>query len=62
MNTIATQVKEGQQVSRGDIIGYMGQSGRATGVHLHYEVRVNGRPVNPNPYMRLQREWLSSLR
>lgn len=62
MNTIATQVKEGQPVSRGDIIGYMGQSGRATGVHLHYEVRVKGRPVNPSPYMRLQREWLSSLR
>lgn len=62
MSTIAPEVREGQQVSRGDIIGYMGQSGRATGVHLHYEVRVNGKPVNPNPYMRLQREWLSLLR
>jgi murein DD-endopeptidase MepM/ murein hydrolase activator NlpD len=62
MNTIAPQIKEGQQVVRGDIIGYMGQSGHATGVHLHYEVRVNGRAVNPGPYMRLQREWLSSLK
>jgi murein DD-endopeptidase MepM/ murein hydrolase activator NlpD len=62
MHTIATSIKEGQQVARGDIIGYMGQSGRATGTHLHYEVRVGGKPVNPKPYMRLQREWLSSLK
>jgi murein DD-endopeptidase MepM/ murein hydrolase activator NlpD len=55
-------VKEGQQVSRGDILGYMGRTGMATGVHLHYEVHLRGRPVNPMPYMRLQREWLSSLR
>lgn len=61
MNTIAPEIKVGQEVSRGDILGYMGQSGRATGVHLHYEVRVDGRPTNPKPYMRLQREWLSSL-
>ncbi len=62
LSAIAPQIKEGQPVARGDIIGYMGQSGRATGNHLHYEVRVNGKPVNPKPYMRLQREWLSSLR
>ena len=62
LNTIAPQIKVGQEVGRGDILGYMGQSGRATGVHLHYEVRVNGRPTNPKPYMRLQREWLSSLK
>jgi murein DD-endopeptidase MepM/ murein hydrolase activator NlpD len=55
-------VRPGQKVLRGDILGYMGRTGNATGVHLHYEVRVNGRPVNPMPYMRLQREWLSSLR
>ena len=55
-------VKEGQQVVRGDILGEMGRTGNATGVHLHYEVRLKGRPVNPMPYMRLQREWLSSLR
>jgi murein DD-endopeptidase MepM/ murein hydrolase activator NlpD len=56
------KVKVGQKVSRGDILGDMGRTGNATGVHLHYEVRLNGRPVNPQPYMRLQREWLSSLR
>ena len=56
------RVKTGQMVSRGDILGDMGRTGNATGVHLHYEVRLNGRPVNPMPYMRLQREWLSSLR
>jgi murein DD-endopeptidase MepM/ murein hydrolase activator NlpD len=56
------KVKSGQKVSRGDILGYMGRTGNATGVHLHYEVRLNGRTVNPQPYMRLQREWLSSLR
>jgi murein DD-endopeptidase MepM/ murein hydrolase activator NlpD len=62
LNSIDPQIKVGQQVSRGDILGFMGQSGRATGVHLHYEVRVNGRPTNPQPYMRLQRQWLSSLK
>ena len=56
------RVKVGQKVGRGDILGDMGRTGNATGVHLHYEVRLNGRPVNPMPYMRLQREWLSSLR
>ncbi|BDU77563.1 M23 family metallopeptidase [Mesoterricola sediminis] len=56
------RVKTGQKVSRGDILGYMGRTGKATGVHLHYEVRLNGRPVNPQPYMRLQREWLKGLR
>lgn len=55
-------VKAGQKVLRGDILGFMGRSGTATGVHLHYEVRRHGRPVNPAPYMRLQREWLSSFR
>ncbi|MEM1073169.1 MAG: M23 family metallopeptidase, partial [Pseudomonadota bacterium] len=41
------RVKVGQRVSRGDHIGDMGASGRATGVHLHYEVRVGGKAVNP---------------
>jgi murein DD-endopeptidase MepM/ murein hydrolase activator NlpD len=46
------QVKAGQRVSRGDKIGGMGASGRVTGVHLHYEVRVGGRPVNPMIYIK----------
>lgn len=46
-------VTVGQQVHRGDIIGYIGLSGRSTGPHLHYEVRINDIPVNPHKYLRL---------
>lgn len=46
------RVKEGQRVSRGDRIGDMGSTGRSTGTHLHYEVRVDGRPVNPMIYIK----------
>ncbi|OWU77494.1 M23 family metallopeptidase [Marinibacterium profundimaris] len=46
------RAKVGQRVSRGDRIGDMGASGRVTGVHLHYEVRVNGAPVNPMTYIK----------
>ena len=45
-------VKVGQRVSRGDRIGDMGNSGRSTGTHLHYEVRVGGRAVNPMTYIK----------
>lgn len=45
-------VVPGQQVSRGDIIGYVGDSGRSTGAHLHYEVRINDQPVNPHKFLR----------
>jgi murein DD-endopeptidase MepM/ murein hydrolase activator NlpD len=43
----------GQHVHRGDVIGYVGESGRSTGPHLHYEVRINDTPVNPHKYLRL---------
>jgi murein DD-endopeptidase MepM/ murein hydrolase activator NlpD len=46
-------VTVGQQVHRGDILGYVGLSGRSTGPHLHYEVRINDIPVNPHKYLRL---------
>jgi len=44
-------VKKGQQVERGEVIGYMGNSGRSTGCHLHYEIAKNGKNVNPLKYM-----------
>ena len=46
-------VSPGEQVHRGDVIGYVGLSGRSTGPHLHYEVRINNTPVNPYKYLRL---------
>ena len=46
------RVKVGQRVSRGDRIGDMGATGRVTGVHLHYEVRVGGKAVNPMIYIK----------
>ena len=44
-------VAAGQHVRKGDIIGFIGTTGRSTGPHLHYEVRVAGEAVNPIPYM-----------
>ena len=46
-------VTAGQHVQRGDVIGYVGESGRSTGPHLHYEVRINDTPVNPHKYLRI---------
>jgi murein DD-endopeptidase MepM/ murein hydrolase activator NlpD len=50
----AFQAKVGQQVGTGDVIGYVGETGRATGPHLHWTIYVNGVPVNPGQWMKLE--------
>ena len=47
----ALAVTVGQQVRRGEVIAYVGSTGRSTGPHVHYEVRVDGQPVNPAEYL-----------
>ena len=42
---------EGQRLRRGDLVGLLGSTGRSTGPHLHYEVLVGGKPVNPLDYV-----------
>jgi murein DD-endopeptidase MepM/ murein hydrolase activator NlpD len=45
-------VTDGQTLRKGEVIGYVGMSGRSTGAHLHYEVRIHDTPVNPYKYLR----------
>lgn len=47
----AISVKKGQQLSVGDVVGKLGSTGRSTGPHLHYEVRINNDRKNPKPYI-----------
>jgi len=56
----AIAVVPGQHVTRGQVIGFVGQSGRATGPHLHYEVRVHNVPVNPHKYLRTTYEQIAT--
>ena len=53
-------VKKGQYVKEGQVIGKMGSTGRAVGAHLHYEIKVNGKSVNPYNFITKGRNLLSS--
>jgi murein DD-endopeptidase MepM/ murein hydrolase activator NlpD len=53
-----SRVKVGQRIERGDRIADMGSTGRSTGSHLHYEIRIDGKPVNPNKFIRAARNVL----
>ena len=48
---LTINVKRGERVRRGDVIGTVGKSGNATGFHLHYEIRLQGTAVNPRSYL-----------
>lgn len=54
-------VEPGQRVRRGQVIGLMGSTGRSTGSHLHYEVRIDGRAVNPIPFMQQPASTMAAL-
>lgn len=54
-------VQAGQRIHRGQLIGLMGSTGRSTGSHLHYEVRIDGRPVNPIPFMQQPAATMAAL-
>ena len=52
-------VAKGQRVKKGDIIGFIGSTGRSTGPHLHYEVRISNKAVDPIPYMQAEQRALA---
>ncbi len=50
-------VAPGQRIKQGEIVGYVGSTGRSTGPHLHYEVRIAGTPVNPIPFVQPEAQF-----
>jgi murein DD-endopeptidase MepM/ murein hydrolase activator NlpD len=49
----AVNVVQGQQVKAGDVIGFLGSTGRSTGPHLHYEIRKDGEDISPEPFLKI---------
>jgi murein DD-endopeptidase MepM/ murein hydrolase activator NlpD len=58
LSGFASGLQPGMVVSRGDVIGYVGSTGRSTGAHLHFELQVDGKPVNPITHPELKRAQL----
>jgi murein DD-endopeptidase MepM/ murein hydrolase activator NlpD len=58
LSEFAPGIKEGAEVSRGDLIGFVGNTGRSTGPHLHFEILSNGKAVDPLSYPEIKREQL----
>ena len=46
-------VKQGEHIEQGQVIGQVGDTGRSTGTHLHYEIRMGKKPINPSKFMKV---------